>query len=150
MAISPLPPQDIESLVGSRHATTGIEYPQPGLQPYYDWLVQSLHLLAEASAGALRVARADDNPTSVHVMQGRASIDDVPLAFAGEQLDLAAYNNDTALLWLYDNAGEAGVGHATTATGWPTDSHIKLAQVTLEAGQITAIVDRRFETIFRV
>lgn len=150
MTISLLPSQQLASLVGSRHATTGVEYPQPGMQPYYDWLVQSLHLLAEASAGALRVARAADNDTSVQIMPGRASISDVPLNFVGLQLDLASYNNDAVLLWLYDNAGEPAIGHDTAANGWPAGAHIKLAEVTLTAGQITDILDRRFETIFRV
>ena len=150
MAIRPLTSDQIDSLVGTRHSTAGIEYPPDGLQPYYEWLVRTLHLLAESSCGSFRVARDEANDTTVRIAPGRAEISGVVLEFAGGSEDLAAYNNDTAYLWLEDNGGSAQVGIGTDANGWPGGAHIKLAEVTLAAGQIDTILDRRFETIFRV
>jgi hypothetical protein len=149
MSIQELTSAEIEALVGTRHPATGMEYPPVGLQPYYDWLLRTLHLLAESSAGALRVAGDDGGAMTVAVTPGRVSIDAVPLDFPGGTLDLTAFDNDTALLWLYDGGGTAAVGAALAGDGWPGVNHIKLAEVTLAEGQIVAILDRRFETIFR-
>lgn len=150
MSIKQLSSDQIANLVGTRHPATGFEYPPDGLQPYYQWLVRTLHLLAESGAGALRVTRDEAGPTKVHVAPGRASIADVPLAYPGGTIDLASYNNDTALLWLADDDGEAAITVVNESTGWPGASHIKLAEVTLEAGEIVDVLDRRFETILRV
>jgi hypothetical protein len=148
MAIEELSSADIEQRVGTRHPRTGLEYPPSGLQPYYQWLMRALHLLAESSAGALRVARDDTSLTTVRVLPGRASIAGVALDYPGGTLDLAALNNDTAYVWLEDDGG-AQVKTATDATGWPSGAHIKLAEVTLSAGEITAVLDRRFETMLK-
>lgn len=43
--------QQIAALVGGVHPITGVSYPEAGLQPYYEWLIGSLHRLAEAAAG---------------------------------------------------------------------------------------------------
>ncbi len=119
MAIEQLTPEQIDELVGTRHATTGIEYPAEGLQPYYQWLVRALHALAERSAGALCVAEDDVNATTVNIAPGRASISSVVLDYAGGAIDLSSYNNDIAYLWLEDNAGSASIAHASDASGWP-------------------------------
>lgn len=150
MAIKELSPDQITELVGTRHPAVGFEYPPDGLQPYYQWLVRTLHLLAESGAGALRVAREETGGAKVHVAPGRASISDVVLVYAGGSIDLGSYNNDTALLWLADDGGEAKIEVASESTGWPGESHIKLAEVTLEAGEIVNILDRRFEAMLRV
>ncbi|MEM7627283.1 MAG: hypothetical protein AAF333_16930 [Planctomycetota bacterium] len=140
----------IEALIGTRHEPTGIEFPPAGLQPYHDWLIRTLYRLAESSAGALRVDRSAVNTTSVGVASGRASIGGVALILPATTLELANHNNATAYLWLRDNAGQAEVAAGNAAAGWPADAHIKLAEVALDGGQITSIVDRRFETVFRV
>ena len=150
MPIKPLTSKQIDELVGTNHPTTGIEYPPDGLQPYYQWLVRTLHLLAEASAGALRVARDADEPTAVQVAPGRASIDGAAVAYEGETIELQAHNNDTAYLALIEDDGAAKVQVASAGDGWPGDPHVKLAEVSLNAGRITDVLDRRFETIFRV
>ncbi|MFW6059382.1 MAG: hypothetical protein ACODAQ_04330 [Phycisphaeraceae bacterium] len=150
MPFEQLTSDQIESLVGTRHASTGIEYPPIGLQPYYEWLVRTLHLLTESSCGALRVARDDGNDTTVRIAPGRLSISGAALAYPGGTQDLSAYNNNTALLWLEDDSGSAVLGVDASANGWPVDPHIKLAEVILAEGVITDILDRRFETIFRV
>ena len=150
MAIEQLSWQRIEELVGTRHAGTGIEYPSQGMQPYYHWLVRTLHLLAESAATSFRVTEAADAPTSVYVAPGRASIADVVLVHDGGTIDVGAYNNDTAYVWLEDESGNASIVVASAAQGWPENQHIKLAEVALEGGRITHILDRRFETMLRV
>ncbi len=147
MPIKELTSDEIESLVGKRHASTGIEYPPNGLQPYYEWLVRSLHLLAESSFSALRVSADDASSTGVVVSPGRSNISGVSLGYDGETLDLSTYNNDTAYLWLYDNAGAAQVGMASESSGWPGVAHIKLASVSIAAGEVTQIIDRRIEHV---
>lgn len=147
MSIKELTPDEIENLVGARHPTTGIEYPPNGLQPYYQWLIRALHLLAESSFGALRVWQDDATPASVFVAPGRASISDVSVEYTGGTLDLSAYNNDTANVWLYELAGTAQIGVADDASGWPGTAHVKLASIVIAAGEITQIIDRRIEHV---
>jgi hypothetical protein len=146
MTIRELTNEEIETLVGTRHAGTGMEYPPNGLQPYYQWLMRALHLLAEASASALRVAPDQDTPTAVCVAPGRATVGGSVLAYTGGTVDLAAFNNATAYVWLHD-AGGAAVTAGASSAGWPATPHLKLAEVTLAGGQITSILDRRFEAM---
>ncbi len=150
MTIRDLSSDQITDLVGTRHQTTGVEFPPAGLQPYHEWLVRQLHHLAESSCGALRVVRDDESATTVRVMPGRASVDDAVLAYDGGVFDLAAYNNDAAYLWLEDDSGSASIGIASSGSGWPGGAHLKLAEVTLAAGAISDILDRRFEAVLRV
>ena len=149
MSIQELTSEEIQSLVGTRHPITAMEYPPPGMRPYYEWLLRSLHLLSESSAGALRVARDDDSATTIHLSPGRATLSGTVLDVSEQSIDLASYNNDTALVWLEDNSGPQ-IGTTDSATGWPVGVHLKLAEVALSAGEITDILDRRFETIFSV
>jgi hypothetical protein len=142
--------QQIAELVGSTHPTTGVPYPEAGLQPYYEWLIDALHRLSQASAGDLRVWQDADDAAAVWVASGRCSIAGQALSFAGGAIDLATYNNATALLWLQDNAGTAQVATADSVAGWPVGDHLKLAEVQLASGAITQITDLRFETILKV
>lgn len=141
--------QQIAALVGSSHDITGLAYPEAGLQPYYDWLIRSLHRLAEASAGDLRVWYDADDAAAVWVAPGRCSIAGEVLSFSGGSIDLGIYNNSTALIWLQDNAGAAEIGTADTSAGWPTGDHLKLAEAQLDTGEVTTITDRRFETLLK-
>lgn len=147
MAHRPLSIEEIESLAGTRDAGTHVEYPTQGLQPYYHWLIRTLNELVQCSAGALRVSRDDASETHVRVAPGRALLSGVLLVFEGGSIDLAPHNNLTALVWLQSNAGAASLGHASQAQGWPAQPHLKLAEVTLSEGVITAILDRRMETM---
>lgn len=147
MPIKELTPDEIDNLVGTRHPSTGIEYPPNGLQPYYQWIVRSLHLLAESSFAALRVSRDDTSVLSVVISPGRAGFSGVTVEYAGEVLDLSPYNNDTAYVWLYELAGNALVGVGGSASGWPGSAHIKLATVEIAAGAIIQIIDRRIEHV---
>jgi hypothetical protein len=149
MAIRELSSVEIEDLVGTRHEVTGFRYPPNGLQPYYQWLVSTLHLLGEASAGGLKVDRDDVNETTIRVAEGRSSLNGTVLPYAGGTIDLAIFNNDTAYIWLYeDSSGFPTVGTASDGVGWPNYSHIKLAEIILSEGQISTILDRRGEILF--
>lgn len=150
MPIKELTHNEVENLVGTRHTITGIEYPPNGLQPYYHWLIRTLHLLAESSLGALRVSADDSSGTSIRVAPGRASISGVVLDHWGQLLDLSSYNNDTAYIWLFNNSGTPSIGVGADASGWPGMSHLKLAEVTMVSGQISHILDRRIEQILSV
>lgn len=141
---------DLQSLVGTRHPATGIEFPPASLQPYHDWLIRTLQRLADSSVGAWRVERSGDSPTAVTIAPGRATIADVVLASPRTTLELATFNNATALVWLDDNAGQPNLAAAASDTGWPSVAHLKLAEVTLAGGAITIITDRRLDTLFRV
>lgn len=139
---------EIEALVGTRHAVTGVEYPPIGLQPYYTWLMATLHHLSQSSAGGLRVERDAANDSAVRVAPGWASIWGFTLAFDGSVVDLTAFNNDTALLWLAINDDdEAVVPAGVESGGWPEGPHIPLAVVTLAEGRVTQIVDLRFASM---
>ena len=142
--------QQITTLVGETHPTTGVLYPESGLQPYYEWLVQSLYRLAEASAGDLRVWHDADDAASVWIAPGRCSIAGQPLSYAGGSLDLAPHNNATAFVWLEDDTGQASIGHADSSSGWPVGDHLRLAEVVLDAGEVTLITDLRYETLLKV
>lgn len=150
MSIHELTPDEIDGLVGTRHPQVGLEYPPNGLQPYYHWLVRALHLLSESSLGALRVARDDASDTAIRITPGRATISGVVLEVQSQVNDLSAFNNDTAYIWLRDNAGAAGIGINSDSGGWPVIPHLKLAEVTIVAGVITHILDRRIESVFSV
>lgn len=140
----------IQSLVDTRHPSVDLLYPPSGLQPYYLWLINSLHRLAESSASAFQVTPDDASAMSIRIAPGRAAIGSSVLVYGGETIDLAANNNQTVYVWLHDNAGQAQVQTAISGSDWPGSSHIKLAEVTLAAGTITAILDRRWETILKV
>lgn len=142
--------QQIAELVGSTHPTTGVPYPEAGLQPYYAWLIDALHRLSQSSAGDLRVWNDAEDAASVWIAPGRCSIAGQALSFAGGTIDLAVYNNATALLWLQDNAGSAEIATADADSGWPVGDHLKLARVQLDSGAVTSITDLRFETLLKV
>ncbi|XAL97948.1 hypothetical protein OT109_10085 [Phycisphaeraceae bacterium D3-23] len=145
-----LTPEQVQQLINTHDPATGLLYPPAGLQPYHDWLIQTLHRLASNSAADLRVSLSASAQTDCIVAPGRASLDGTEIAYPGGTLALGAYNNDTALVWLEEDGGVASVGVTDTASAWPTGVHLKLAEVTLVSGVITGVLDRRFETIFKV
>lgn len=147
MAIVELTAAQARALAGARHAETGVLYPEEGMQPYYLWLVRSIHALASASAGSLRVAPDDATPTSARVAPGRATLQRASLAFEGSTIDLAAFNNAVAYVWLYDHSGAAAIGVGASGDGWPITPHVPLAEVTLANGSVQSILDRRFDTV---
>lgn len=149
MPAQPLGSEQIAALIDTADPRTGVTYPAAGTQPWYEWLVRTVHRLAQASAGDLAVYADEDAASSVFIAPGRCSIDGVALAYPGGSVDLSLYNNATALIYLEDDGGTPAVGLATTLDSWPVGNHLKLAEATLANGQIDAILDRRFETILR-
>lgn len=149
MAVEDLTTAEINALVDggtTRDPMTGFRFPIFREKPFYEWLIRTLHHLAAASAGWLAVRNDDAAAMTVRIMPGRAVIDDVLLVYAGATKDLAAFNNDIAYLYLEDLAGPT-ITAVADATGWPATPHIKLAEVTIASSVITAILDRRSETI---
>ncbi len=143
MSMQFLSAEQIDALVGSRHPVVGFEYPPGGLQPYYHWLMSSLHLLAEASAGELRVGTDNQSPTHVHIVPGRAILDGQVYTFAGTVVDLAPFNNDVALVGLTVAGDLPTVIVRSEATGWPPSAHLPLAEVALSGGAVGRITDLR-------
>ena len=145
MAIEQLSTERIEQLIGNRHQLAGFEYPENGLQPYYQWLMRTIHVLGESSAGWLQVHKDDSSDTVIRTMPGRATIDGVVYYHTGETLDLASFNNDEVYVWLCESGGEAAIAVDSISAGWPSSAHLKLAEVSIDSGVINQIIDRRSE-----
>lgn len=144
MAIKLLTQSQIHELVQTTHPKVGLTYPPAGMVPYYQWLMQTLHELAQTAAADLHVSLSDQADTQVRIAPGRGSIDGAAIQLEAQTVNLATYNNDQALLWVELDGSDPAIGHATQATGWPAGSHLKLATVTLDAGKITDVADMRF------
>lgn len=149
MPAQELSSSQIAELIGTTHPTTGTTYPAPGTLPWYDWLMRTVHRLSSASAGALAVYPDAETPSSIYVAPGRCSVDGVALDYPGGVVDLASFNNATALIYLTNDNGTPTVAAATTLDGWPVSPHLKLAETELATGTVAAIVDRRFETFLK-
>jgi len=140
--------EQIATLVGSRHPIAEYERPALGLQPYYEWLVQSLEQLGDACVGQLRVSGDSTSDLHVYVAEGSVRFGASLLAVPAQSLDLAAFDDKTALIAVEESGGAAVVSTIDSATDWPTGDHLKLAEVTIFAGEITDIVDRRLDPLF--
>lgn len=149
MAVKDKTDSQLAVLAGQR-ADSGMRYPNVGNEPVFPSMIQMLDQLSLSAAHWLRVC-ADDNgassTTHIRILPGRATIDGLPLAYSGGTIDLAANNNDVTYIWAYINTGAIAITGAVDGTGWPATSHVKLAEVTLLAGAITTIVDRRAESM---
>lgn len=145
MAVKDLTSTEVSNLSQTRDPRGGFLYAERGRQPYYDWMVQTLSHLGFALAGWLLVRPDDSSATTVRILPGRATIDGAVRAYAGGTLSLAAQDDDTAYVYASDSGAAITITAVADATGWPLTPHIKLAEVTLVSGAITAIVDRRPE-----
>jgi|GEM_PF-1651940 len=143
MAVKLRTESQITDLVSVSHVKSGGVLPARGSTDYYTQVGNALQQAWEASAGFLQVFADDSAGTTARVLAGRAVIAGVNLVYAGGTIALSSYNNGTAYVWLEDNSGSAQITAAADGTGWPAGNHIKLAEVTLASGAITAIVDRR-------
>ena len=137
----------IDNLVGSRLAATGIDVWAIGTQPYFYPFMEMLYHLDLQSASWCHVGESDSGAMYVNIRPGRITIDATNKVYAGGDVDLSAHNNDTAYVWIYITGGAATIAFAADGTGWPSYTHIKLAEVTLASGAITSIVDRRADAI---
>jgi hypothetical protein len=150
MAIRELTATEIQQLRDNRHPTVGLLYPPEGLTPWYDWLIRSLHLLADAGFGALRTAVEEADAPTIRIAPGRASVAGEPVAHPGSAHDLSGMNNTVVLVALVDGGGgAASIELRREAEGWPAVTHLKLAEVTVEAGIVAEVLDRRFEAALR-
>lgn len=147
MAVKDKTTAQLAALANTRSSTSGALVPVQGLQPHYDELLNMIRHIDDSSFGFYQVKEDDTGGTYIYVMPGRARIGGVLLVYAGAAIDLAAHNDDVAYVWLKDVGGVATIAFANDATGWPVTDHIKLAEVTLVGGVITAILDRRVETV---
>ena len=150
MSVKALSQSAISALANARSVVMGfLIAPIGSVQPSYYWLMNAFLQADRAVVPiACGLVQPDDaNNTTINIAAGRCSIGGVVLAYAGGTVDLSAANNATSYVWIYNNSGAATIGHATG--GWPSSStrHIKLAEVTLSAGLITQILDRRGEAI---
>ncbi len=129
MAMKILSQSEIDDLIGTAHTGTGMIYPPPGMQPYYVWLVNTLHRLAECSVPAFQVVADDTDTTTVMISPGRAMIGNDRLVYGGGVLQLSQYNNSTALIYLQSNSGEADIQVASDVEGWPDTLHLRLEHI---------------------
>ena len=150
MTVKAMTQDEVNQRVGTTHLRSQVMFPPLGLQPYHAWLVEALERLSETGVGDFRVWPSVTSGTHVFVASGRASVGGVVLVGDGVDVDLAAHNNDTALVWLENQAGSAAVGVASQASGWPTGLHLKLAEVVLSQGEVVSVLDRRIECVLKV
>ena len=146
MAEKLLTDDQANALAATTDATTGMTFPTANEDP---WLAAYNRQLDQVNAVAVRgndfrVYEIADNADAIGVRPGRDLFGSTVLVYAGEEID-GLTDNDTTLVWLYNNAGTATVGTAIDATGWPTIPHRKLAEVTMVSSEITQILDRRGE-----
>lgn len=109
-------------------------------------MVRSLARLSAIGFADLQVYETDDAADAIAVRSGRITIRGTAYTYAGADPAVSSIaNNDTTYVYAYVAGGAIAIGSALDATGWPALSHVKLAEVTLAAGVITAIVDRRLD-----
>lgn len=148
MSAKDLTQSEADALINTRLAKSKLLVPPWGAQPFHTLLVNWLNHLDAATFGDYLVKKDDTGNTYIYVAPGRFQLRGVVLAYAGGSIDLTAYNNDTAYVWLENSGGGvAAINKAADGTGWPATAHIKLAEVTLASGAITTIVDRRIDQI---
>ncbi len=116
---------------GTRDSLSGVKYIPDGTKPYGDNVNAALYHLARSRP--LMVRKSDANNTTIYILPGNCHFSGAGtlVQYAGGEVDLAAYNNDTAYVWLNP---DGTIGHGTDGAGWPGTEHCKLASVTLASG----------------
>lgn len=136
-------------LSGTTDADTGVQYPERSLNnwaaAFFRWVAQTIK--AFATANHFRIHEVDGNPDAVGIRGGRTKCAGVLATYATtETLIDSLADNDTTYIYLYvDGSGTTQISSSLDAVGWPTSAHLRLAEVTMAAGAITAILDRRAE-----
>lgn len=135
------------ALHGTTDDNTDAAYPSLGLKAWGNARARFDNRLIAAVmlANACRVFQVDGDTDAIGVRAGRVRLAGQELTYAEQDPAIASLtDNDTTYVWLEDaGSGAAQVDSAIDATGWPLTPHIKLAEVTVVSGAITAIVDRR-------
>lgn len=147
MAVKDKTQSELDALEGTRHTLSGGLIVPDGTENWADDTNNAILHAFEASAGWFQVREDQSDPLVVHVNTGRVVVGGTLLTYAGGTKDLTAFDDDVAYVWLEDDTG-ATIDAAADGTGWPATAHMKLAEVTMVGGAITAIVDRRPESIF--
>lgn len=150
-AIFGMTDDEAAELYGTQDTDTGLVYPSVTVNnwgPPRTRFDAGLIALAKL-ANNLRVYEVADNADAVGVMPGRVAFDGTGYAYAGGDPAVDALaNNDTTYVWAYLSGGVVTIASALDATGWPAYQHVKLAEVTMTAGVISELVDRRGESLF--
>ncbi len=136
------------TLDGTRHEKTGAKYEAKNTEGWWEWIMSTLYHLGEASAGWLQVREDDSSALAVRVTPGRASFDGAAYSYAGGVVS-GLTNNDTTYIWAEIDGGSLTIDSGIDGSGWPATAHLKLAEVTISAGAISGIVDRRQELMLR-
>ena len=145
MAVDGLTNAEVTALAGTRDGLSGVEFHTHSETDYFYRMVETQWLLSLASANWFQVLDDDAAALTVRVMPGRAVLAGETLVYAGGTV-AGLTDNDTTYIWLYDSGGGvAAISSAIDATGWPTYAHFKLAEVTVDSGAVTAILDRSRE-----
>lgn len=153
MAEKQLTTDEANALSGTTDPATGTRLPSADADPWLPGRNRTDHHLmriAEAT-NLLRVYELDDNADAVGVRPGRCTIDGTVYAYAGLEPALDALDdNDTHLIYAEDDGGgDLQIASATDGEGWPATAHLKLAEVTIEDGEITELLDRRGDAILQ-
>lgn len=149
MAIKQLSDDDALALNGTTDADTGLEYPQLLQARWAEAILRGLNTFLLAALPDLRVVEVVGNADAVAVLPGAVVIAGNAYDYAGEDPAADALtDNDVTYIWLQlDGAGGVEIASAIDGTGWPAQAHVKLAEVTMVAGAITGIVDRRLDPV---
>ncbi len=130
---------------GVTDPATGVPYPLANADPYLAEVGRRDARIAAvlALAANLRVDEINEAADGVAVAPGRATIGGTVVVYAGADPAVSALpDNATTNVWL-DAGGVVGSG-----AEWPAAQHLKLAEVVMASGAITAITDRRVDAIF--
>jgi len=141
---------EASAMFGSTDAQTGVTIPGVFTSPWgRDRNRTDARLIDVARLGNnFRVYLVDANDDAIGIRAGRCTIAGVVLVYAGADPAVDGLtDDDTTLVWVYDDSGTATIG---SGDAWPTDPHVKLAEVTMADGEITTILDRRAEAVFQV
>lgn len=131
----------------TKYGTTdrGLTYPAVTNNNWGPDVIRSLFRLLEMTLDDLQAYQTDANADSVGVRAGRGVIDGTNCTYAGaDEAVTSLANNDTTYVWATASSGAIAIASAIDGTGWPSVPHIKLAEVTMAAGVISALVDRRY------
>lgn len=146
MAQKQLTDAEAASLYGTTDADSGVPTPAVTKNNWGPDMVRTIDRLSAVAFDDLQVYETDDADDSIAVRPGRVAIRGTGYTYAGADPAVSSVaNNDTTYVWAYVSGGAIAIGSAIDATGWPATPHVKLAEVTLSAGAITTIVDRRFD-----
>jgi hypothetical protein len=146
MAFEQLSDAEALALNGTVDAA-GVAYPQLLQARWAEAMLRALARLREVAVTSLCVLPIQDEPAAVGVTSGSVVLEGVLLEYAGSGGSAAVTSiadNDTALIYGEKSGSSLVIAKRTTAQGWPTTAHVKLAKVEREGGVILSIQDMRF------